>query len=493
MKIDLKKGSYSKEDALIYPVSTEGLKRLSGTNLIIKKICLIRELGDFKAKKDESCYFSLDKIQDVKRVILVGLGDEKSVDHEIIRRAYSVAIKKALALKIKNASTILPDIAMPVRQLIISLVEGVELTNYLFQKYITKEDAKGSLIDSFTIYYNKLTEINQIKHIINETQSICKYVRFARDLVNENSSQKYSLKFFERIKGECARNRLKVVKLGEDALKRLKMNLILAVNSGSDYPPLFLEIVYTGNKNSSKKIAIVGKGMTFDTGGLNLKPAKSIEDMKLDMAGAAAAVSIINCAAELKLRQNIVAIAPLVENMIGPKAYKPGDVFVSYSKKSVEIRNTDAEGRLVLADALSYAIKKYKPCLVVDLSTLTGACLVALGEYSAGAMTNNQEQLDMLIKSSGNTGENIWQLPLYDDLAKELRSDIADLKNVSCKRFGGTIIGGLFLKEFVDDTPWIHLDIAGPAFLEKEHYYMKKGGTGFGVRLLVDFLKNIKV
>ena len=258
-------------------------------------------------------------------------------------------------------------------------------------------------------------------------------------------------------------------------------------------PPLLLELVYTGNKSSSKKIALVGKGLTFDTGGLNLKPTKFIEDMKLDMAGAASVVSMINCAANLKLKQNLVAVMPLVENMIGPKAYKPGDVFVSYSKKSVEIRNTDAEGRLVLADALSYTVKKYKPELIVDLATLTGACLVALGEYYAAAMTNSQKHLDLLLESSKNTGENIWQLPLYDDLAKGLKSDIADLQNSSPKRFGGTIFGGLFLKEFINDTPWIHLDIAGPSFFESEHYYMKKGGTGFGVRLLIDFLKKVKV
>ncbi|MGR3177567.1 MAG: leucyl aminopeptidase [Candidatus Anammoxibacter sp.] len=493
MKIVLKKGAYTNEEVLIYPISTESLKKLKGSDTINKKICHVRELGDFKAKVGESCCLSMDKVQNVKRILLVGLGKDASADQEVIRRAYSIAIKKILSLKIKRISTIVPNINIPDQQLIRSLVEGIELTNYSFQKYISAKERKVTLIDSLVIYHNKLTKVDQLKRIIAETQTICKYTKMARDLVNENSDQTYSLKFFDMIKGECSKNKLKVIKLGEDALKKLKMNLIIAVNAGSDYPPLLLEIIYTGNKSSSKKIALVGKGLTFDTGGLNLKPTRSIEDMKLDMAGAASVVSMINCAANLKLKQNLVAVVPLVENMIGPKAYKPGDVFISYSKKSVEIRNTDAEGRLVLADALSYTVKKYKPELIVDLATLTGACLVALGEYYAAAMTNSQKHLDLLLESSKNTGENIWQLPLYDDLAKGLKSDIADLQNSSPKKFGGTIFAGLFLKEFVNDTPWIHLDIAGPSFFESEHYYMKKGGTGFGVRLLIDFLKKVKV
>lgn len=493
MKFDLKTGKVSNEEVLIYPISTECLKGLKSKEIIARKICHIRELGDFKAKAEESYCFPTDNVQDVKRVLLIGLGNVNDINHESIRRAISVAAKKIHALKIKRVSTIIPAINMPVNEIICSLVEGIELSNYFFQKYISKKDGKSDLIERLAIYCNSNINIRQIKELINETHIICKYTKFARDLVNENSDEKYSLKFFDSIKSECIKNKLKVIKLGEDGLKKLKMNLILSVNAGSDYPPLFLEIVYTGNKKSAKKVAIIGKGLTFDSGGLNLKPSKFIEDMKLDMAGAAAAVSIVNCAAALKLQQNIVAVIPLVENMIGPKAYKPGDVLISYSKKSVEIRNTDAEGRLVLADALSYTIKKYNPGLIVDLSTLTGACVVALGEYYAGAMGNTQEKLNTLLESSENSGERIWQLPLYDDIAKDLKSDIADLKNSSSKRFGGTIFGGLFLQKFVNDTPWIHLDIAGPSFFANEHYYMKKGGTGFGVRLLIDFLKKVSI
>lgn len=492
MRIDLKKGAYVGVEVLLYPVSKEQLKVLKADGAISGKICQIRKLGDFSARRDEHYLFAPDNVKGVKRVMVVGLGDADAVDHEVVRRAYAVAVKEAHARKITKVSTIIPDIKMDIQLMVSSLIEGVELGNYRFQKYLTGKDATVRPIDALTIYCGTGAEVRRVKDVVGDTQTICKYVGFARDLVNENSGQTYSSKFYDMVKGECAKNKLKVTKLGEGALKRLNMNLMLAVNAGSDYPPLLLEIEYAGNRASKKRIALVGKGLTFDTGGLNLKPTKFIEDMKLDMAGAAAVVAAINCAARMKLKQNIVATIPLVENMIGPGAFKPGDVFMSHAGKSVEIRNTDAEGRLALADALSYTIKKYKPSLVIDLATLTGACLVALGEYCAGAMTNNQEHLDTLKKSSEITGENIWQLPLYDDLAKGIKSDIADLKNSASSKFGGSIHGGLFLKEFVGDTPWIHLDIAGPAFFEKEHYYMKKGGTGFGVRLLVDFLKGFR-
>ena len=493
MKIILKDTVYSNEELLIFPVSKQCLDSLKGTDSITKKLRQVRDLGDFKAKGEEVYYFSTGDNKGIKRVIALGLGESKSIDKETVRRAYSVAVNRVLSLKVKSISSRIPECDLTIEDLTCSLIEGIELSNYFFQKYISEKARLKQPITSLTIYLDKSLKPNGLKRLISETQTICKYTKFARDLVNENSNEKYSLKFINKIKSTCSSNKLKVTKLGEDALKKLKMNLVLAVNAGSSFPPAFLEIVYTGNKNSSKKIALIGKGLTFDSGGLNLKPTKAIEDMKLDMAGAAAVASTVNCAAELKLKQNIVGIIPLVENMVGPKAFKPGDVITSYSKKTIEIRNTDAEGRLVLADAISYTINKYKPELIIDLATLTGACLIALGEYYAGVMTNNQEKLNLLVESSDITGEKIWQLPLDKDIGKRLKSEIADLQNSSANKFGGTIFAGMFLKEFVNNTPWIHLDIAGPAFFDNKHYYMGKGGTGFGVRLLANFLKNVQL
>lgn len=495
MRIDLITQGYLKEEGLIYPISIEGLKAMNSIDSITEKICQLRELGDFKAKKEESYCLYMDRLESVKRVILLGLGEEKAIDQELIRRGYSIAIKKAQELNIKAVATIIPQLQIPAHQFIRPAIESTILSSYAFQKYITDEDKKKTPILSLNIYCNGIKEegINQLKQVIVESQTICKYVNLTRDMVNENSSQKYSTLLSRRIKEICLENKLKVIELDENELRRLNMNLLLAVNSGADHPPALLILQYEGLKDSSKTIAFVGKGVTFDSGGLNLKPSGHIETMKLDMSGAATVALLINCAAELGLKQDIIAVIPIVENTIGPKAYKPGDVIESYSKKTVEIQNTDAEGRLILADALSYTIERYKPSIIIDLSTLTGACLVALGEYYAGAMTNNQDILNKLIKSSENTSEYVWQLPLYDDLAKGLNSDIADIKNVTSKKYGGTIIGGLFLKKFVKDTPWIHLDIAGTAFFEETHYYIKKGATGFGIRLLIDFLKNVNL
>lgn len=493
MKVDLTNDVFRDEELLVYPITIERLKSISGDDHLSKCVSHVKDLGDFKAKREESHIVTLHKNQKIKRVLLIGLGDKKTADEEVLRRSYSIAIKKVHSLKLNKISSIVPDVTVSEQKLIKAIVEGVGLSNYQFQKYINDKERKVNPITDLTIYHDKTKKPEKFTKTINEACTLCKYTNIARDLVNENSNRKFSLEFSKIIKSVSEENNLEIIELEEEKLKELNMNLILAVNSGSNHPPRLLEINYEGAPNSSKRVALVGKGVTFDTGGLNLKPTKSIEDMKLDMAGAATVVSIINCAAELKLKLNITAVVPLVENMIGPSAYKPGDIFDSYAKKSVEIRNTDAEGRLILADALAYTIDKYKPDLVVDIATLTGACLVALGEFYAGVMANDQKMMDQLLKSSVDTSECVWQLPLYDDLAKSLKSDIADLTNSSSKRFGGTIFGGLFLKEFVGKTPWIHIDFAGPAFFESNHYYMKKGGTGFGVRLMIDFLKNVKI
>lgn len=491
MKINFTDENIGNEELLIYPITAEELKELDDHDGILADICKIRDLGDFKAKNEDMHCLHPSKEKNVKRILLVGLGDNKKLTLEGIRRAISIAIKKVHSLKITKISISVPEVEKPSNELLQTMIEGVELSNYKFQKYITNDDNKINPITSLKIYNHSSGKPSQVKQVISNSQTICKYTNFARDLVNENSDSKYSLLFTKKVTEVSKKNKLEIVELDETKLKKLNMNLHLAVNSGSKYPPRLLEIHYKGDPKSKKSIALVGKGVTFDTGGLNLKPTKFIEDMKLDMAGAATVAAIINCAAELNIKKNIIAIIPLVENMIGPDAYKPGDVFESYSKKTVEIRNTDAEGRLILADALAYTVDKHKPNLMIDIATLTGACLVALGEFYAGVMTNDQHKLDELMKSSANTAENIWQLPLYDDLAKDLKSEIADLSNSSSKKYGGTIFGGLFLKEFVGETPWIHIDFAGPAFCESAHYYMQKGGTGFGVRMLIDYLKSI--
>jgi leucyl aminopeptidase len=264
------------------------------------------------------------------------------------------------------------------------------------------------------------------------------------------------------------------------------MGLLLAVNRGSMRDPAFILVEYRGNPGSSDVTALVGKGITFDTGGLNLKPTGSMETMKDDMSGAAAVLGAIRAAAALKLKVNILGAIPTTENSIGSKAYKPGDVYRSYSGKTVEIANTDAEGRLVLADALAYVQKHYKPSRIVDFATLTGAVVIALGEEASALFCNDEGFAAKLMDAGSRSAERLWRMPLYPEYKELMKSTIADLKN-SGGRAGGLCTSAAFLSYFVKDVPWAHLDIAGTAFLSSPKHYHTTNATGVGVRMLVEF------
>jgi leucyl aminopeptidase len=274
-----------------------------------------------------------------------------------------------------------------------------------------------------------------------------------------------------------------------DELERLGMNALLAVGKGSVEPQRLIVLEYRGAGEKVRPVVLVGKGITFDSGGISIKPGAGMEEMKTDMAGSAAVLGAISAAAGLKLPINLIGIIPTAENMPDGKAYKPGDVITSMSGTTIEITNTDAEGRLVLCDALHYALS-YKPSVMIDLATLTGACVVALGHEASGLMGNEQHVVDALKKAGEVTGERVWELPVWDSYGEAMKSDIADLKNAG-SRDGGSITAGWFLKQFVGNTHWAHLDIAGTAWSDKARPYCPKGATGVGVRLLIEYLKGI--
>jgi leucyl aminopeptidase len=271
--------------------------------------------------------------------------------------------------------------------------------------------------------------------------------------------------------------------LNDNQLRRQRFGALLAVASGSSHSPRLVEIVYHPAK-SEKTILFVGKGVTFDSGGINIKPSQNLDAMKSDMAGAAAVAGAMNGIAKFKPGFKVVGITPLVENMPSGSAIRPGDIITAYSGKTIEIGNTDAEGRLILADALAYAIKKYKPDMIIDLATLTGACIIALGEKMAGLFSNDDALARSIISAGEITNERCWRLPLPEDYKEMLKSDLADISNMANSRYGGAITAALFLSEFVGDIPWAHIDIAGPSFSKKASDYCGPGGTGFGVRLL---------
>jgi leucyl aminopeptidase len=377
----------------------------------------------------------------------------------------------------------LPELNMDKKEIITAAVEGTLLGDYVFDKYKTLEP-RAEKTEFMTIITDQ-----GFKNLIDETTIICNNVNLVRDWVNECGTIEHPDEIVEISKKVSSENKIKISVIGKEEMKEKGLNLIYEVGKGSKYSPYLIFLEYDGDPESEERTAIVGKGITFDSGGLNLKPASSIKDMEKDMSGAATVIGIIKTAAEIKLKKNIVAVIGAAENMIGPDAYKPGDIIKSYKGITVEVGNTDAEGRLILGDALSYTVKKYKPSLIIDLATLTGSVVSALGIHTIGMFGNTKDNIRLLEESGYRTYERVWNFPMFQEYKDDIRSEIADIKNIGPKGQAGSISGAVFLEPFVEKTPWIHLDIAGVAFIEKQLGYLPKGGTGVGLRLIVDFLK----
>ena len=418
-----------------------------------------------------------------KRYLFVGLDEEAKLDTEKIRKAYAAAIRLLKFSQVNNFTVMLPELKFNKEELVKAITEGLLLGDYRFDRYKTLEPRAKEI--------QKMTLLTDSKHknIIEETQKICNNVNLVRDWVNESGSIEHPKEVVEMSKSIANKHKLKIKVLDKNQLKEEGLNLIYSVGKGSKHSPYLIIMEYNGDSSSKEKIAVIGKGLTFDSGGLNLKPENSMQDMKCDMAGAATVLGLIKTAAEIKLKKNIIAVIGTAENMIGPEAYKPGDIIKSYNGITVEVANTDAEGRLVLADAISYTIRNYKPSLIVDLATLTGAILVALGVHTMGMFGNTEKHMQLLEDAGKKVYERVWSFPMFQEYKDDIKGDIADLRNTGLNRQAGSISGAVFLEPFVENTPWIHLDIVGVAFLEKERGYLPKGGTGTGLRLLVEFLK----
>lgn len=433
-------------------------------------------LKDFKGKQGECllCY------QGKERLLLLGLGKQEKATVEALRKAYAAAVKMAASKKLTKLDILFPKCKQK-EEFFKGIVEGLLLTNYVFTY---KHD---SLKEKPLVLMEKATFIGIEKQKeLSEIQTIIEGVKFVRDLVNENADVKIP-KTLAKIASHM-HPKVKATIFDKARLEKEKMGLILAVNRASAHDPCLIQVSYKGDAKSKEHIVLVGKGITYDTGGLSIKPTDGMLGMKCDMAGGAAVLGAVKTAAELGLKVNVTALVPAAENCIGSRSYKLGDVYRGYSGKTVEINNTDAEGRLVLADALAYAVDKLHPSCIVDLATLTGACVVALGEDIAGLFANNDELAQAILDASENTDELLCRLPVHNDYVEAFKSEIADLTN-SGGREAGAIKAALFLQEFVGDIPWAHIDIAGPAFISKPKHYNPMKGTGYALRLLVDFLK----
>jgi leucyl aminopeptidase len=428
-----------------------------------------------------------------RKVVLLGLGKPAAFSAERLRRATGRAVKIASSGKAGLMALSLPLKKLGAQDAVQTCVEGAWLATYTFDRY-KKDDGKKKkkVLETLTLLHEGLSAA-AIRNGEALGTLTSEAAGRARDLVNTPSldmTPKAVAAEAEKI-SKASSGRVKLKTFDRTALEKMGCGGILGVAQGSMHEPYMIHFKYSPKGRAKKRIVLVGKGVTFDSGGLSLKPADSMMDMKIDMAGAAAVVGVFSVLSRLNLPLEIHGIAALVENMPSATAIRPGDIVKTMSGKTIEILNTDAEGRVILADALFYGTKQ-KPDMMIDLATLTGACMVALGHDVAGLMSTDKKLTQRLLAASERTGEAAWELPLVPEYAEMVKSRHADVKNITGGRYGGAITAGLFLKEFVGETPWTHLDIAGPAYNERDYPdYRAWGASGFGVRLLLDFLRSL--
>lgn len=427
-----------------------------------------------------------------RSLIVVGLGKAADVTHQTIRVASASAGRAAASTKTVSLAVVVEPLGgVTVADVAGAVTEGLMLSSYRFDKYLTEKQPKKKHLKKVELIGSHAADIRSIRAGMNRAVIACTGTILARDLSNAPGNEIYPETLAKAARTAGRRAGFSVTVFDERKIRSLNMGGLIAVSKGSRKPPRFIIMDYRPGRTRIPTVVLVGKGVTFDSGGISIKPSAGMGEMKMDMAGAAAVIGAMQSTARLKLPVRLIGIVPAAENLPDGNAVKPGDIITHYNGKTSEVDNTDAEGRLILADALSYA-SRFKPDLVIDLATLTGACVVALGHVAAGAMGNDQKRIDHLREAGERTHEYVWQLPLFEEYEKLIRSDIADVKNVG-GRWAGAITAALFLKKFIGPYPWIHLDIAGPAILEENTEYIPRGGSGFGVRLIVDFLENLNI
>jgi leucyl aminopeptidase len=419
-----------------------------------------------------------------KRLLLVSAGNAKSFSAYDLRRIAGTAVRMLKSRGIRSFAFVAP-VGMGGEQAVRAIVEGAHVGNFDPDYY--RSDRKDQKIDHVTVVTSG--DKNLLEKAAAEAQVIGESQNFTRDLVNEPSNRMTPTILAERAKKMCAEVGLKCEVYGPDEIKKMKMGAFWSVAQGSDEPPALIVMTYEPAGAPAKPVlGLVGKGITFDTGGISIKPADGMEKMKYDMAGGATMIGAMRALALLKPKVKVIGIVCATENMPSGKAQKPGDVQIAMSGKSIEIINTDAEGRLVLADGLFYA-RQLGCTHLVDAATLTSAVVVALGYANAGVFANDDDMFTRFQSANAKAGEKMWRMPLDDEYKEQIRSSIADIMNTG-GRWGGAITAAMFLKEFAEDTPWIHLDIAGTAWMEDQKPWIAKGPSGIALRSLVEFVKS---
>lgn len=459
----------------------------------------IRDLiagGDFKGKLDETAVLYPRGAIPARRVLIVGLGKADEFNLDRVRRASATAARRARDLGARRFATIVHGAGiggLEAESAAQAVAEGALLGLYEFNRHKAPQEDQRQVAEMTVVEFDA-GRLPAIEAGVRAGQTIAAAVALTRDLVNEPPNFATPTILAQRARQIAEGRRISVTVLEREEMRELGMGALLAVAQGSDEPPKFIILDYQPQPRQEgvtpPTVVLVGKGITFDSGGLSIKSAEGMEEMKSDMAGGAVVMGALQAIADLNLPVHVVGLVPATENVINGHAYKPADIVRAMNGKTIEIISTDAEGRLILADALVYA-KRYAPQAVVDLATLTGACITALGKGQAAGLFGTDEKLiEQLKAASASTGERLWQLPLYDEYSEVMKSDVADLKN-SGGRYSGVGASAAFLKAFAEGYPWAHLDIAPMAYLDKDKPYTPKGATGFGVRLLVQFVRDL--
>ena len=482
-------------DFVVFPYF-ENTKQLTDSaknidDLLNQSISKLITDGEISGKVSETTILYTYGTIKPKKILIIGLGTLENCDMEITRTIFG---KLSSNLKIKETSSALICLdteaiskspkAFTKNQFVQAAVEGLILGNYQFTKH--KSNAKENETD-ILLHFEK-DEITEVNRAISVGNIVSDAVNLCRDLANEPSNILTPSKLAATAKQLSLDSNLEYKSLDQDEMKGLKMGALLGVAKGSKEEPKLIVLEYNGNPDNEDKIALVGKGITFDSGGISIKPATNMGDMKGDMAGGAAVISTMSAIAALNPRINVLAVVPATENMPGGNAQKPGDIVTTMSGKTIEIDNTDAEGRLVLADAITYA-KSLGANQIIDVATLTGAIVIALGNICAGIFSNNKGLAGELMLASNSTGEKMWELPMFEEYSKQYKSKTADIKNVG-GRGAGSITGAKIIGEFVDDTPWVHIDIAGTSRTTEPNGYQSHGATGIPVRTLIQLILN---
>lgn len=443
--------------------------------------------GEFEGKLNQIAVIRTRGAIPLKRVLVIGLGERAEFNLDRMRQTSSKAAIHIREMGLKEFTTGIHDLPKYKRLTTAQAVVTSTLMGlYQFTKYITVKREEMKEVEKLTLLERDEAKIAEVREGARRGRIVGEAVNFARDLSNEGGNNMTPTKMAEKAAELADDYDLKLQILDREEMQKLKMGALLGVARGSVQPPKFITIEYNSDKKDIDTIVLIGKSITFDSGGISIKPSAKMENMKFDKSGGCTVLGVMRATSELELPIHVVGLLPATENMPSGSALKPGDILTSSSGKTIEVINTDAEGRLTLSDALTYAAR-YKPKAIIDLATLTGSCVVALGNHASGLMGNDEVLKEKIKRAAEVSGDKVWELPLWSEYDEQIKSDVADVKNVG-GRPGGAITAAAFLKKFVGEYPWAHLDIAGTAWTIKDSVYFSKGATGVGVRLLVQFL-----